>query len=150
MATALTLAFIATPSSATATGRWVAWPLTGSILRLPVIPFPNWKPGHRGIDLAVGLGADIRAPATGTVSWVGSVNHIASITVVDRYGYRHTVLPIDTQLSVGDHVTRGEVLGTVATSDHCIRTCLHWGIRKGRAYIDPRWLAPPLIYRLHR
>ncbi len=141
---------LASSSPSFAAPRWVDWPTRGAILRLPVIPYPNWKPGHRGIDLEVREGSEIHAPVSGVVTWVGSINGVASMSVIDVFGYRHTLLPLQSQLTIGDRVSRGEVIGVVATSSHCSRPCVHWGIRKARAYIDPRWLAPPLIYRLHR
>jgi murein DD-endopeptidase MepM/ murein hydrolase activator NlpD len=135
-------------SPAEASPRWADWPLKGIILRLPVIPVPNWKPGHRGIDLAAEPGATVRAPVSGNVKWVGTINGVTSLTIVDFHGYRHTLLPVETTAQIGDQVARGDVVATVGGGTHCKRFCLHWGIRKARAYIDPRWLAPPLIYRL--
>jgi murein DD-endopeptidase MepM/ murein hydrolase activator NlpD len=134
-------------SSLSPSSRWVSWPLSTGPLRYPVIPFPNWKPGHRGIDQRAELGMAIRSPISGTVVWVGEVNGKSGVSVIDHHGFRHTLIPADSSLTVGDAVTRGDVIATVSTGSHCSLTCLHWGMRKDGRYVDPRWYAPPLIYR---
>jgi murein DD-endopeptidase MepM/ murein hydrolase activator NlpD len=128
--------------------RWVDWPAVGFVLRLPVIPHPNWRPGHRGIDLAVQRGTEIHSPASGEIVWVGNINGVASLSILDSHGYKHALLPITTSANVGETVTRGDFVGTVADGNHCQTSCLHWSMRKGRAYVDPRWFATPLLYRL--
>ena len=42
-------------------------------------------------------------------------------------------------MGVGDVVGRGGVIGTLQrSSSHCFpRSCLHWGLRRGEAYLDP-------------
>jgi murein DD-endopeptidase MepM/ murein hydrolase activator NlpD len=151
MVTALSLL---SPSTVTAlslpkaTGRWIDWPAVGHVVRLPAIPYPNWKPGHRGIDLALTSGTSIMSPATGKVTWVGVVNGVPSITIVDRHGYKHSLLPVETTLQVDETVLQGEVIGKIVASNHCRVSCVHWSMRRGRQYVDPRWFAPPMIYRL--
>lgn len=124
-----------------------AWPVVGPIVRLPAIPWPNWKPGHRGIDLAIEPGSAVLSPAQGRVSWVGTVAGLPSVSVVSA-GLKYTMQPVVSALTQGDWVERGEVVGTVDVSDHCgVRTCLHWSVRRGSDYLDPRWVAVPLIRR---
>ncbi len=47
--------------------------------------------------------------------------------------------PVDSMAAVGDIVTRGQPIGTVATTPHhCAkRQCVHWGVRLDGAYVDP-------------
>lgn len=44
----------------------------------------------------------------------------------------------------GDEVLAGEVLGTLEAADaHCGPTaCLHWGLLRGTAYLNPLSLLP--------
>jgi hypothetical protein len=45
-------------------------------------------------------------------------------------------------------VAAGEVVGTVEpTGSHCTSTCVHWGLRRGEAYLDPLSLLPPWLLR---
>lgn len=123
------------------------WPVRGQILRLPAIPWPNWKPGHRGIDLATESGSPVVSPAQGRVSWVGTVAGLPSVSVVSA-GLKYTMQPVNSTLAQGDWVGRGELVGTVAASGHCpMRGCLHWSVRRGADYLDPRWVAVPLVRR---
>lgn len=124
------------------------WPVRGAWLRLPVIPDPNWLPGHRGLDLAAAVGGPIRSPVSGLVVWVGEVNLVPGITIVDRLGLRHSLQPVTAAVEEGQEVLRGEVIGWLAAGQHCRVSCLHWGVRQGRQYLDPRWLLPPTIRRL--
>ncbi|MEY2634153.1 MAG: hypothetical protein RIS75_93 [Actinomycetota bacterium] len=125
------------------------WPVRAQILRLPVIPYPNWKPGHRGLDVAADIGTLVRSPVFGRVVWVGDINHIPMVTIQSRAGFRHTVLPVTTALEVGDRISQREVVGVVELSDHClVGNCLHWGIKKDGQYYDPRWFLPAHIFRL--
>src|SRR5665647_661246 len=51
-------------------------PVEGAVLRLFDAPAQRWSSGHRGVDLAAGVGEVVRSPAAGRVS--------SSATVVDR------------------------------------------------------------------
>ena len=125
-----------------------AWPMTGPWLRLPVIPEPNWLPGHRGIDIAGTVGQRVRSPVSGEVVWVGEVAGVPSLTVRDTSGRRHSLLPVDATVVVGDSVLKNETVGTLAPGNHCLSDCLHWAVKLDGHYLDPRWLLPHILYRL--
>lgn len=124
------------------------WPIGGAWVRLPVIPDPDWLPGHRGLDLAGYVGQLVRSPVSGNVFWVGEVNHVPAITIRSSGGLKHTLQPVRSNLAAGDPVSRGEPVGTISAGNHCRVACLHWSVREGRQYLDPRWLLPPWVYRL--
>ncbi|NMM98024.1 M23 family metallopeptidase [Bifidobacterium olomucense] len=102
-------------------------------------PLNPWSAGHRGIDLAAGSGASIVAPKAGVVSFVGSVAGKTVLSIRHRGGVTSTFEPAETELSVGQSVTRGQAIGVVAgNSDHCDDQCLHWGLKRGADdYLDP-------------
>lgn len=127
----------------------VSWPIAGYIHRVPVIPNPNWLPGHRGIDLVPWHSELVFAPVTGEVTWVGKVDFEAGITIQDDVGRKHSLMQMESDLRAGDFVERGEVIGVISPSAHCDgKPCVHWGVREGGRYIDPRWLTEPLIFEL--
>ena len=97
----------------------------------------QYQSGHRGIDVGATEGDSIRSPTGGTVSFTGSVAEkpVLSIQVDHR-----TVLsfePLVSHLAAGDHVSRGELLGTVASGGHCASSCLHLGVRVNGEYTNP-------------
>ena len=59
-------------------------------------------------------------------------------------GRRSSLEPVVGSVGVGDAVTRGHVVGTVAdVATHCApRRCVHWGVRAGESYLDPMSLLP--------
>lgn len=107
------------------------------------IPGGHYAAGHRGIDLPASAGDAVRAPAAGTVSFVGTVVDRPVITL--RIDDRTLVSfePLTTTLREGDEVSRGEIIGTVGSGGHCQASCLHLGARVDGAYVNPlRFLRP--------
>lgn len=124
-------------------------PAAGVWLRLPVIPWPNWKPGHRGLDIQTPVDTEILSPAKGVVSWVGRIGKTIGITINAGSGIKHTITGVDSSLAIGQNVWQGEFIGWSITNQHCENLdCIHWSTRQNGRYIDPRWLLEPLIYRL--
>lgn len=106
------------------------------------LPFGPYGAGHRGVDLLAGGDPRVRAPASGTVAFVGMVvdRPVISIRVDDR-----TVLsmePVESALQAGDMVSRGAIVGEVLEG-HCAELCVHLGVRVDGAYVNPlRFLRP--------
>lgn len=103
-------------------------------------PAKRWLSGHRGVDLTVQLNGQIRAPADGTISHVGTVVDRSTITVDHGNGLRSSFEPVDSDLKRGDTVRKGQVIGTLANGDHCffsIGACVHWGVRLRDEYVNP-------------
>ena len=109
-------------------------------------PAWRWLPGHRGVDLGAALGRAVRAAGAGTVTWAGPLAGRGVVVVAHDDGLRTTYEPVDALVSEGDRVAAGDLIGTVGPGDvHCGRapTCLHWGLRRGRDYLDPSLLVDP-------
>lgn len=101
-------------------------------------PEQRWLPGHRGVDLAAEPGQEVYAAGSGRVRFVGTVAGTPLVSVA--HGALHTTyLPVESTLTRGDPLSAGDVLGTLATGPvHCRdRPCLHWGMLRGRVYLDP-------------
>jgi murein DD-endopeptidase MepM/ murein hydrolase activator NlpD len=120
--------------------QW-SWPLDGSptVLRGFELPAAPWLAGHRGVDLSTSAGAPVRAAGAGTVTFAGWVGGLPVVAVTHPDGLRTTYQPVLASVVRGDKVTRGAILGRVsAAGSHCLPiACLHWGVRRGSAYLDP-------------
>jgi len=118
-----------------------ALPLAGdpAVLRRFDPPAGPWAPGHRGVDLAGPAGAAVLAPADGTVTFAGTVVDRGVVTIAHPDGLRSSLEPVEPSVSAGARVVAGEQVGTLqAVAGHCApTTCLHWGVRRGDAYVDP-------------
>lgn len=140
----------ATDVSVPAIGR--GWPVgvRPAVLRGWEPPATVYGRGHRGVDLAAPAGAPVRAVAAGRVSFAGRVAGKGVVSVeLTGTDLRTTFEPVTATVAKGDEVEAGEVVGTVnATGSHCTTTCVHWGLRRGEAYLDPLSLLPPWL--LHR
>ena len=103
-------------------------------------PEQDWLPGHRGIDLSATVGERVLAPRDGVVGFVGEIAGTPIITIWHGT-VRSTYQPVSTGLSPGVAVTTGAVIGRIAPQGgHCAGRCLHWGLRSGEHYLDPRLL----------
>lgn len=101
-------------------------------------PASAYGPGHRGVDLAGGVGQQVRAALAGRVSFAGLVAG-RGVVVVDHGAMRTTYEPVRASVAVGDDVVAGQPIGSLTWfGGHCApSTCLHWGLVEGEAYRDP-------------
>ncbi|MFE2541527.1 murein hydrolase activator EnvC family protein [Actinacidiphila glaucinigra] len=132
-----------------------AWPvMPGAGGRRPVVergfdpPAVPWASGHRGVDLRAGPGAPVRAAAPGRVSYAGQVAGRGVVAIELAGGLRITYQPVRASVAVGDEVGAGQVVGALDEGPwHCPGGCLHWGLLRGDAYLDPLSLLPLAMLR---
>ncbi|WP_076259790.1 M23 family metallopeptidase [Intrasporangium flavum] len=128
-------------SSVSASHATWAWPLDPEprVERAFDPPDRPWGAGHRGVDLAATVGQPVRSPEAGTVTWAGVVAGRGVVVVTHPGGLRSTFEPVTATVRVGTTVARGGPVGAVtAAPGHCAPgTCLHWGVQRGRQYLDP-------------
>jgi murein DD-endopeptidase MepM/ murein hydrolase activator NlpD len=129
------------------TGRWVA-PVAGRLVVLRAFdPPPPGRPraaGHRGVDLAAPVGSPVRSAGAGRVAYAGPVAG-RGVVVVDHGGLRTTYQPVVPAVRVGERVVAGALLGRLGAPGPCWAPwCLgrphlglHWGLLRGRVYLDP-------------
>jgi murein DD-endopeptidase MepM/ murein hydrolase activator NlpD len=98
-----------------------------------------FSPGHRGVDLAAEVGAQILAPADGTVFFAGVLAGRPVLSIDHGGGLISSFEPVSSPLRRGQNVRQGEVIGVLApVPGHCAPAgCLHWGVRRAGQYIDP-------------
>ena len=133
-------AAVAAPPAVPVPDREGAWPLAPR----PRVdagfdpPASAWGSGHRGVDLVGRSGQAVRSALGGTVVFASRLAG-RGVVVVDHGGVRTTYEPVRASVRVGEVLGRGERIGTLQLfSSHCFpRACLHWGLLRGRTYLDP-------------
>jgi murein DD-endopeptidase MepM/ murein hydrolase activator NlpD len=113
-------------------------------------PDSDYGPGHRGIDLRGSPRQSVTAATSGDVTFAGRVAGRSVVVVRQPGGLKVTYEPVHPAVVVGQRVSPGWVLGTLERSgSHCApATCLHVGVRRGGAYVDPLPFFGPRQVRL--
>ncbi|WP_372498389.1 peptidoglycan DD-metalloendopeptidase family protein [Streptomyces monomycini] len=133
-----------------------AWPITGATGARPTVargwepPPAPWAPGHRGVDLLAAEDTTVRAAAPGRVLFAGKVAGRGVLSIeVAKSGHpplRTTYEPVHPTVRKGDHVTAGQAVAKLGPGPfHCSAACLHWGLLRGKTYLDPLSLLPPAM-----
>ncbi|HLS00828.1 MAG TPA: M23 family metallopeptidase [Beutenbergiaceae bacterium] len=148
---------LATPVTAVSDGEPVgegasifSRPVPGPVVRGFDPPQRDWLVGHRGVDLRVDKGEEVRAGGDGTVVFAGTLVDRPVISIDHPVGIRTTYEPVEPLIESGQKVKAGQVIGHIAEgNDHCPQPCLHWGAKTGpKQYVDPLGLLNPPIIRL--
>lgn len=128
----------ATPARMAVTEQSWARPVRPFHVARPfVAPAHDYGPGHRGIDVDVAAGAEISAPAAGIVAFSGMVAGRGVLTIDHGDGLVSTFEPVQSPLSPGTTVGKGEHIGAVSSGGHVPLGQLHFGVRLNGAYINP-------------
>jgi murein DD-endopeptidase MepM/ murein hydrolase activator NlpD len=117
------------------------WPVIGPV----ILPFGTDGAGERndGINIAAEMGAPILAAAAGTVTYAGNelkgYGNLILITHHDSYvtAYAHAQ---SIAVNRGEHVEKGQVIGTAGATGGVDRPQLHFEIRHGVHPVNPRLL----------
>ncbi|MFD9699981.1 M23 family metallopeptidase [Lentzea sp. NPDC059081] len=126
-----------------------AWPVPAphQVVRAFEAPATPFGPGHRGVDLSAASGSPVLAAADGLVVYAGAVAARTLVSLHHEGGLRTTYEPVTPAVPAGRQVRRGDVIGHLQPG-HCPSPCLHWGARRGHAYLDPLRLVSPGRVRL--
>jgi murein DD-endopeptidase MepM/ murein hydrolase activator NlpD len=102
-------------------------------------PAGPYAPGHRGVDLRGEPGLAVQAAGGGVVAFAGRVAGRPVVSIDHAGGLRTTYEPVEPSVAAGQVVSRGSPIGTLAAGHaNCVAAaCLHWGLRRGEAYLDP-------------
>jgi murein DD-endopeptidase MepM/ murein hydrolase activator NlpD len=121
-----------------ATAGW-PWPVRGPVIRGFDPPEDPFGAGHRGIDIAVPVGTDVLAPASGTVAFAGRVGGHLFVTLDHGAELTTTYSWLSvTTVRRGDAVTAGQAFAaTGAGHPGSAVPHLHFGVRLAGAYLDP-------------
>jgi murein DD-endopeptidase MepM/ murein hydrolase activator NlpD len=118
-------------------GAW-SWPVSGAhaLARPYVAPAGPYAAGHRGVDIRAPEGAQVLAPDDGIVHFAGFVVDRPVLSIEHAGGVLSSYEPVQGTLAAGEHVSRGQVIGTLLTG-HCAAACLHLGVRVEGEYVNP-------------
>jgi murein DD-endopeptidase MepM/ murein hydrolase activator NlpD len=114
------------------------WPVSGPITS-PFCEQRAWESCHPGIDIGVPAGTPIRAAASGTVAIAGPNDGYGNYTCIDHGGGLSTCYAHQSSIgvSVGQHVSQGEVIGAVGCTGLCFGDHLHFEVRVNGTPVDP-------------
>lgn len=123
---------------AQAPSRYFAWPVQGPVIS----PFGPTPDGQRndGINIAATLGAPIRAAASGTVTYAGDeLKGYGNLILIAHPGGYITAYAHAQSIAVarGDHVEKGQEIGTAGETGGVDRPQLHFEIREGLKPLNP-------------
>ena len=114
----------------------LSWPVSAPITS----PF-GWRWGrmHEGVDLGAAYGTPIAAAGSGTVIYAGWLGGYGNLTVIDHGGGLATAYGHQSRIavSVGQQVTRGEIIGYVGSTGHSTGPHLHFEVRVNGQPVDP-------------
>ena len=124
-------------------------PHPSRVTRSADIPEKNWLPGHRGVDLAAEVNAEILAAGDGTVAFAGYVAGTPVISIDHPEGIRTTYEPVRAAVTQGEDVREGQVIGHLARDSQRKHDGLHWGALIAKdTYINPLTLLDIPVIRL--
>ena len=98
-----------------------------------------WEACHPGIDIGVPSGTPIQAAASGTVTIAQYEGGYGNYTCIDHgggistcYGHQSRI-----EVSVGQRVTQGQVIGLSGCTGLCFGDHLHFEVRINGAVTNP-------------
>lgn len=120
----------------------VIWPVKGNInsgYGNRWDPFARHNQFHSGLDISGTMGQNIYAPADGKVSWVGKQGAYGNLIVVEHEGHVSTYYGHLSKfaVTVGDTVTRGQIIGYIGATGFATGPHLHYEIRVHGEPINP-------------
>jgi len=117
-------------------------------------PTPDWRPGHRGVDLPGAPGQPVYAAGDATVVFAGMLAGRPVVSLAHPGGLRTSYEPVRAAVRAGRPVTAQTVIGALVAGHLGCRAaaCLHWGAMWGPAsgahYVDPLGLLKSTSVRL--
>jgi murein DD-endopeptidase MepM/ murein hydrolase activator NlpD len=112
-------------------------------------PVSLYGPGHRGLDFVIEDNQNLTAPASGLITFSGTVVNRNIVTVKTKSGYLISFEQVCSPLSRGDSVEKGQVLGRFCSisedyEQHC-DSCIHFSVRGNHGYLNPELFLGSLL-----
>ena len=119
------------------TTNWL--PYVTSYYGYRIHPTSGAKDLHRGVDIGLPQGTEIRAGQDGTVTFASASGNYGNVVIIEgdkglisKYAHCDTIL-----VSAGQTVKTGDVIATVGSTGNSTGPHLHLEILKDGAYINP-------------
>jgi murein DD-endopeptidase MepM/ murein hydrolase activator NlpD len=114
------------------------WPVNGPITS-PFCEVRPWEACHPGIDIGVPSGTPVHAVADGTVAIAAPEGGYGNYICIDHGGglsscYAHLM---SFNVSVGQHVSQGQVIAISDCTGLCFGPHLHFEVRVNGSVVDP-------------
>lgn len=95
---------------------------------------------HKGIDIAAAFGTPVKAAAGGVVVHVGKLGALGNAVLIDHGGGTISQYGHLSSLTVakGQRVDQGDQVGGVGSTGVSTGNHLHYGVKVGGRYVDPR------------
>ena len=108
-------------------------------------PTEGASSNHKGLDIGASTGADIIAAADGEVVIATYSYSAGNYIMLDHGGGVSTVYMHCSQLLVkkGDKVKQGQLIAKVGSTGYSTGPHLHFGIRSGGTYVNPKKYVSP-------
>lgn len=125
------------------------WPATGRVSGVfGSQRFFNGEPRapHSGVDVAVGTGTPVRAPAPGTVTLASHLYFAGKTVIMDHgLGVSTTYIHLNEILvKPGDTVRIGQIFAKSGKTGRTTGPHLHWSMNWFQVRLDPKLMAPPM------
>jgi len=104
-----------------------------------VHPITGKQTFHHGVDVALPVGTELRAPADGEIVHKGNSSSGGYTLIVRHEGNLHTAyyhLQKPSQRRVGEKVARGEAIAHSGNTGASTGPHLHWELRRSRTWGD--------------
>jgi murein DD-endopeptidase MepM/ murein hydrolase activator NlpD len=116
------------------------WPVEGPLISPFGIRFQGVKPDlHRGVDISVSDGTEVRSMARGRVRFAGTMRGYGNVIWLDHRGGVMTVYGhlSSIQVSTGSEVRGGQVIALSGHSGNASGPHLHFEIWRHGREVDP-------------
>jgi len=118
-------------------GERFSWPVVGRITERFGWTGSRW---HTGVDIATSWGTPIYSAAAGTVvyaGWRGTLGYMVEIDHGEGWVTRYGHLAQQPDVSAGQWVERGQLLGYIGCTGKCTGPHLHFEVLYQGAYTNP-------------
>ncbi|MFM8560861.1 MAG: murein hydrolase activator EnvC family protein [Solirubrobacterales bacterium] len=114
------------------------WPVNGPITS-PFCERRSWESCHPGIDIGVPSGTPIRAADSGRVALAAPTSGYGNYTCIQHSASLSTCYAHQSRFaaSVGQNVSKGQVIGYVGCTGFCFGDHLHFEVRINGAVTNP-------------